>query len=140
MKSAFFVFLLTIFFSFSASTQKMEEKCYQNIICADFNLFIEEKDPLIIDVRLFKEYRNERIRNSKSATSSESLKMLLSNIDPNTYILVYCSEGDRSKTACEILCKELNFTKVFNLDKGIDQWKNMGYPVDKTRISTRTKN
>jgi hydroxyacylglutathione hydrolase len=139
MKRVIFVFLLTIYFSFSASTQKTAEKCYQNINCADFNLFIEEKDPLILDVRLFKEYRNERIRNSNSATSSESLKMLLSNIDPNTYILVYCSEGDRSKTACEIICKELNFTYVFNLDKGIDQWKKTGYPVDKSRISTKIK-
>lgn len=139
MKRESSILLLFIIFSCSVSAQKTLEKCYQNINCADFNLFIEEKDPLILDVRLYKEYRNERIRNSNSATSSESLKMLLRNIDPNTYILVYCSEGDRSKTACEIICKELNFTKVFNLEKGIDQWKNMGYPVDKTRISTKIK-
>ncbi len=139
MKKESFILFLLLLISSSVSAQKTTEKCYQNINSADFNLFIEEKDPLILDVRLYKEYRNERIRNAHIASNRESLKMLLSNYDSDTYILVYCTEGDRSKTACEIICNELNFAKVFNLEKGLIQWKSLGYPVDKTRISTRIK-
>lgn len=139
MKIKSIIFLFIIFYSGSVNAQNTKEKCYQNINCDDFNLFSEEKDPLILDVRLYKEYRNERIINAKIASNRGLLKTQLNNIDTNTYILVYCSEGDRSKTACEIICNELNYNKVFNLEKGINQWKKRGYPVDNTRVSTLTK-
>lgn len=139
MKIRSIVILFILFFSGTVVAQHVTEKCYHNINCADFNLFIEEKNPLIVDVRLHKEYRNERVPNAIIASNRESLNLMLSKMDAETYILVYCSEGDRSKIACEIICNELNYKKVFNLEKGINQWKKEGYPIDNTRVSRLKK-
>ena len=134
MKASFIsiIFLFAVYLSSSA--QKFPESCYRNINANDFNLLIETSDVLLIDVRLHKEFRNERIKNAYLASSRESLKALLEKFDKNTYILVYCEEGDRSETATEIICKELDFRKVYNLEGGIIHWKKKGYPIDNSQI------
>lgn len=128
--SLFFIFFIAI----PCFSQNSDESCYININCTDFNLLIEEKEVLIVDVRLHKEFRKERIKDAYIASSQEALKMLLENVDHAKYILVYCQEGSRSKTACEIICKELKFKYVFNLDGGLDQWKKKGYILEKERL------
>ena len=99
-----------------------------------FNLLLEINDVILIDVRLYREFRKERIKNAYLASNRESLNTLLEKIDKNTYILVYCVTGYRSKKASEIICKEMNFNKVYNLEGGIIQWKKKGYPIDNKHI------
>lgn len=114
--------------------QKYSETCYKNINSDDFNLLIETKEVLLVDVRLHKEFRKERIKGAYLASSRESLNVLLEKTDKSTYILVYCEEGDRSETATQIICKEMNFNKVYNLEEGIIHWKKRGYPIDNSQI------
>ncbi len=134
MKVSYLSFILLFVLYLSAFAQKSSDTCYKNINNDDFNLLIETKDILLIDVRLHKEFRKERIKNAYLASSRESLKALLEKIDKNTDILVYCEDGDRSETASQIICKEMNFNKVYNLKGGIIQWKRKGYPIDNTHI------
>ncbi len=134
MKAPYLSFIFLLVFCLSAFAQKHSETCYKNINSDDFNLLIETKDILLIDVRLHKEFRKERIKNAYLASSRELLKALLEKIDKNTNILVYCEDGDRSETASQIICKEMNFNKVYNLKGGIIQWKKRGYAIDNTQL------
>ena len=134
MKAPYLSFIFLLVFCLSAFAQKHSETCYKNINSDDFNLLIETNEVLLIDVRLHKEFRKERIKGAYLASSRESLNALLENFDKSTYILIYCEKGDRSETASEIICKEMNLKKVFNLEEGIIQWKKKGYPVDDSQI------
>ena len=80
------------------------------------------------------DYRKERIDNAYLASSKEALEDFLETADKNQIIVVYCKEGNRSKVAAEIVCKDLQFKNVFNLQGGIDAWKNKGYYIDNKQI------
>ena len=104
--------------------------CYTEINCRDFNLIIENKDPVIIDIRFQRAYKKERIIGAQNAADKIALKELLNDIDKNMIVLVYCKEGSRSRTACEIICKDLNFKNVYSLNSGFMSWKKKGYPTN----------
>ncbi len=104
--------------------------CYTEVNCQDFNLIIENKDPVIVDVRFQRAYKKERIIGAQNATDKIALKELLNEIDKNTIVLVYCKEGRRSRTASEIICKDLNFKNVYSLNNGFISWKKKGYPTN----------
>ena len=138
MKALFIIF--TILFALGSNfSQKKSQECYHNINADDFNLIIETNEVILIDVRLFNEFRKERINGALLATNRESLKLILNDISSNQKILVYCDEGDRSETAAKIICNEMNYKKVYNLIDGIIAWKKKGYLTDKSRINTLNK-
>lgn len=135
MKAKLFILISLLSLSVSAYTQKSMVPCFSYLDSKDFNLYMETQEVILIDVRLNKEYRKERIAGSYLASSRESLVLLLKKYDKNMMVLVYCEDGDRSETASEILCSELGFHKVYNLKGGLNQWKKTGYSVDKKRVS-----
>jgi rhodanese-related sulfurtransferase len=136
MKIFYLLFICVITTHLSDYKQTNAEKCFKNINCDDFNLLIETTDVLIIDVRLLREFRKERIAGAVLASGREALQQLLDEIDKNTKIMIYCEQGDRSLIASEIICKELKFKNVYNLEDGIIQWKIKGYPIDRKRINS----
>ncbi len=136
MKIIYLLFIYVITIHFSDYKQTDTEKCFTNINSDDFNLLIETTEVLIIDVRLLREFRKERINNSVLASGREALQQLLEEIDKSINIMIYCEEGDRSLIASEIVCNELKFKNVYNLEDGIIQWKKRGYPLDRKRINT----
>ena len=112
--------------------------CYSKISCDEFNLMIETKNPLIIDVRLYSDYRKERIHGSHSAAEKNALKELLKNVPKETLIVIYCDEGVRSRKAAEIICREMEFKNVYSLDKGIKEWKKKGYQTETNTLKKST--
>lgn len=130
--------LFWVVLSGNASVQKPENLCFNEINCDDLKLILETKDVLLIDVRLHKEYRKERIENSFLASDSKALKDLLQEVDKKQIIAIYCKEGARSEVAAQIVCQELKFTNVFNLQGGIISWKKRGYYVETKRLKEPT--
>jgi rhodanese-related sulfurtransferase len=137
MKRVILLSVCITIFHLIGFSQKSTQPCYQNINCDDFNLLIETKEVVLIDVRLSRDFRKERLFHASMAASSETLIPILKNQDKNTYILVYCDEGDRSEKASQIICKDLGFNNVYNLEGGIIQWKAKGYPIDYSRITKK---
>lgn len=126
--------LMFVVLGFSVYAQAHKNECYSNINCNDLKLILETKDVLLIDVRLHREYRKERLDNSFLASDSRALKDLLHNVDKNQIIAIYCEEGSRSEVAAQIVCNDLEFNNVFNLQGGLISWKKRGYYVDTERI------
>ncbi|CEH33690.1 rhodanese-like domain-containing protein [Romboutsia lituseburensis] len=96
---------------------------YININNEKLNKLVKEKDILLLDVRSKDEYEEKNIQNSINI----QLHDLLYNIDEienykNKPVVVYCRSGHRSITACNLLSIE-GFTKLYNLEKGIIDYK-----------------
>ena len=135
------ILAIVIFLSstFSLSDVKNKTNCFINLSVHDFNLKLNEEEVFLLDVRLLKDYRKERIENAVCANNRDILVYVTKKITDDTPILVYCSDGNRSRIAAKILCEELHFKNVFNLKYGIAQWKKYGYDLDKSHIK-RNKN
>ncbi|WP_270942235.1 rhodanese-like domain-containing protein [Romboutsia lituseburensis] len=96
---------------------------YININNEKLNKLVKEEDVLLLDVRSKDEYEEKNIQNSINI----QLHDLLYNIDEienykNKSVVVYCRSGHRSITACNLLSIE-GFTKLYNLEKGIIDYK-----------------
>ena len=90
---------------------------------------IEEKRPLILDVRTPREYYSSHLEGAKLIPLSQ-LEKRLSEIEDHkdSQILVYCRSGNRSTVAAEILIKN-GFNKIINMRYGILDWKRNGLKV-----------
>ncbi|HRW63378.1 MAG TPA: rhodanese-like domain-containing protein [Bacteroidales bacterium] len=106
-----------------------------NLNAHDFYLLSNQGDAIIIDVRLFKEYRKSRIPHALSAPNKEILLQICEKMEKDIPLFVYCDDGDRGNTACQILTDELKFTKVYHLNRGLNEWTDKGYDLDASRVS-----
>lgn len=94
----------------------------------NFEITLEElkmkqnQDAIIVDVRSNQEFNEGHLPGAINIPYYE-IKRNISNFinDKNQEIVVYCQEGVRSKQAYKIL-KKMNYQKVFNLFKGLDNW------------------
>lgn len=129
MKAIYNISLL-VMLNITGFTQEVNS-CYTEINCHDCNLMLKTQDTFIIDVRLYKAFKKERISGAQIAENKMELEEILKNIDKNTPVIVYCREGTRSRVAAEYICSELKFTEVYNLSNGINEWVNKGYEIEK---------
>ena len=76
----------------------------------------------VVDVRSSQEYKEGHLLGAINLPYYE-IKRNAQNIikDKNQEIVVYCQEGVRSKQAYKIL-KKLQYERVYNLYKGLDNW------------------
>jgi len=131
----YIVFILNIVFLIQQlSIQQDDTKCFVNINSDDFNLLIETEEVVLIDVRTLSEYRKDRIPNTLFAPEASDLLRIIKTLDSTAVVLLYCQEGDRSIQAAELICSKSEIKRIYNLEKGLDDWINQGYPIDKSRI------
>ena len=91
--------------------------------------WLEEKTPLIVDVREPNEWKEgyikgvERIFFGHLAGKADSLPL-------NKPVVAICSVGNRASIAASIIKKE-RFKEVYNVLGGMTAWTNLGYPTQK---------
>lgn len=96
----------------------------------DFAEFIDtSKTALLIDVRLKKDYKKNRIPNAINAETKKVLTQKTKTLDLKTPLLLYCYESTRSTAAAKFL-KQKGFVHVFVLQGGIEEWEELGFPLD----------
>lgn len=94
-----------------------------NISPARANELLQNDEVVIIDVRESSEYEVSHLPKSQRYVHG-----LVSNLELDTPILVYCTVGVRSgKLAKEL--QDKGFTNVSNIDLGLINWKNKGFSV-----------
>ena len=77
--------------------------------------------PLLIDVREQDEYDFCRIAGGQLKPLG-GLMEWAKDLDPEAEIVCYCHSGQRSYMAAQYLRQYFKFTKVSNLEGGIDAW------------------
>lgn len=98
----------------------MKRGTCQNISIADAKRLIETSKVVIIDVRDRDEYIKSNLRNSINipvVNIKRDIRKFVNN--RNERIIVYCSTGERSAAACQILA-EKGYRNVYNVSTGIN--------------------
>jgi len=84
---------------------------------------------VIIDVRTPDEFNAGHIAKASMVDyESQDFSAKISELDRNKKYLVYCRTARRSGLAVKVM-KDLGFRKVYDMAKGINQWKAEGLPV-----------
>jgi rhodanese-related sulfurtransferase len=132
-----FVFLIIVLY-YQFSSKEANDKLNQedNVLPIDvksaFNMYMEDK-AIFIDSRDKRFYKYERIEGALSYPALDFSiwnKHITKTIEKNKVLIVYCDTklcGISYYTAKLIL--ELGYNKVYNLEGGIDQWIEEGFPV-----------
>ena len=83
----------------------------------------ETKDAVILDVRTKGEIDQGIIPGAKNIDyKGDNFEEQIGKLDKNKTYFVYCKAGGRSSKTIDIM-KSLGFTKLYELDGGMDAWK-----------------
>lgn len=85
---------------------------------------------VVLDIRTPEEYAEVRLADAINIDFYDAnFADQLDALDKNDPYVVYCRSGNRSADAVETM-KELGFVEVYEIDGGIVNWYESGYPVD----------
>jgi len=98
---------------------------------AEFEQAIQVKGIQLVDVRRPEEFKEGHIKGATLANwqDQEAFKTQATKLDKTKPVYVYCLAGVRSSKAASWLTEQ-GFTKVVNLEGGIEAWKNAGKPLE----------
>jgi len=102
-----------------------------NLSATEAVLLLNRDKPLVLDVRDATEFAAGHIQGAKNIPVAE-LANRLKEIEKfkDKPVLVHCQKGMRAKSACNIL-KAQQFSKLSNLQGGLDTWIEAKLPVVK---------
>lgn len=130
IKSIYFMFFVCACLSgLFACSAKAQDK-FKNLSSDDFEKLIQDENIQRVDVRTVAEYSQGHIPGSLNINvlddkfSAEADELL----DKERPVAVYCKSGRRSRNAARLLTQK-GF-KVYNLDKGFDNWKESGKDIE----------
>ena len=114
----------------TTTEQVAEQTVAQNVDAAAFSAKLEQEDVQLVDVRTPQEWEQGVIGNPvKANIQAEDFEQKLAELDKNKPVLVYCASGGRSGRAMQMM-KEKGFTEVYNLEGGINTWRQQDMPVN----------
>jgi rhodanese-related sulfurtransferase len=102
-----------------------------NLTPTEAVLLMNRSNAVVVDVREATEYAQGHIADAKHIPLTqlgERLKELTRYKDKP--VLLHCQGGVRSAKACDLLAKQ-GFTKLYNLQGGINAWQQAKLPVVK---------
>lgn len=89
--------------------------------------------PLIIDVRLWMEYKRGRIPGAVLAETNNKLLSIADTLDFDRPLFLYCATNFRSIPDGRLLA-EKGFKNIYILEPGYYGWKAAGKEIDKRKI------
>ncbi len=132
------IFLLSILSILSITLFLAQNSLGQNLVPSDFQKKISElPNAPIVDVRTPDEFNKSHIKNAVNINiNDENFSNLISKLDKNKPVFVYCLSGSRSAYATRVM-NENGFKEVYNLSGGMIKWHAAGLPEtsDKTTAS-----
>ena len=92
-----------------------------------------EDDPtglIVLDIRTPEEFNDVRLANALNVDYYDAdFADQLDALDKNDPYVMYCRSGNRSSDAVKTM-KELGFVEVYEIDGGIVDWYDSGFPVE----------
>ena len=134
MKAILLNIISFLFFFITITGQEKDTLLYRSLQPYDFHItYLLDDNSILIDVREFFEYKKSRIHGALNIPSSGNLEMSADSIEKDKSLFFYCSSGFRSKRVANYF-SEHGFTKVYNLDGGINAWQKETMPVEKKKL------
>jgi rhodanese-related sulfurtransferase len=136
LKIGVLLYFMILMFSFIAVFPVITVKAasYTNVSVHEaydmINNHTQYPNLIILDVREKYEYDLSHLHNATLIPLGE-ISDRIDELEPynETEIVVYCRSGARSASASQNLAGNHNFTKIFNMEGGINAWIDAGYPV-----------
>ena len=127
------VVLIALIFSGVLISGCPETKLFQDVSIQEaFSLIEDNKGNaafIILDVRRASEYQEGHLESALNLDYySSGFASELDKLDKDKTYLVYCRSGNRSSGAAKIM-EELGFKNVYNMQGGITDWQDEGFPV-----------
>lgn len=102
----------------------------QTLSAKKFQHQLENERGILIDVRTQEEYQKERLKNAININVNDAAFVSnINKLDKQKSYFLYCGIGKRSAKAAAIM-KENGFLHVYDLEKGLDEWKAKGFPTE----------
>lgn len=127
------LFLLLVALVSFASVTNAQNPVVTNLSSERFKAIIEnDKNGTIIDLRTTEELEKKgfikgAIQLDYLAKDSEKQ---IDKLDKNKTYYIYCAGGGRSSEAAAYMEKS-GFKRVYTLEKGLSEWLQKGFPVEK---------
>ena len=132
IKKSHYLFIALLWISLLSCGQKQKEGSPDQDSMSKVSLISPaelnkvNKDILLIDVRTPGEYASGHLENSINIDyKADNFKDLISELDPNQEVYVYCKVGGRSARSAKVI-KEMGFKNVYDLKGGIIAWEKEG--------------
>ncbi len=130
-----FIFPVLIYLAVLSSgffiSESFAREIFNNVSVSEAKYMMSEQNnskvDLVLDVRTGEEYARSHIKNAVLIPVM-ILTEKMHEIQRGQSILVYCHNGNRSKTACELLTSN-GHKHVFNMLGGIESWIEKGFDV-----------
>jgi rhodanese-related sulfurtransferase len=126
-------FSLTIFlFIFLNNSYQKKMGTLDTISLDDWKeIYDNNKDYNVLDVRTQEEFNEGHIENAININFYDTnFKEQINNLDKNKTYLIYCKSGERSYNTLNLM-RGSQFIKVYDLEGGIDTWRNSEYKLEK---------
>ena len=112
--------------------QILEDRLFDDIDAEGARELIARDEAVAVDVREAHEYASSHIAAARLVPVSQ-IEERWQEVPSDTRVILYCSSGSRSRTACRFLSQEKGYASVLNLEGGIGSWegeteKGMGGP------------
>lgn len=92
---------------------------------------INHEEAMVVDVRSKEDFAKGHIQNARNMPL-DTFEAQAEQLDKfrDKPVVVYCTSGMRSAKALAIL-KKAGYSRIYNLDGGLDAWSAAGYPLRK---------
>jgi rhodanese-related sulfurtransferase len=101
----------------------------KNIEAKTLKKWLDKNEAIIVDVREPAENKAECIKQARLISLGEIKKDKLPDINGKK-LVIHCLSGKRASSACEKLLKEDPSLEIYNLEGGINAWKESGFKVE----------
>jgi rhodanese-related sulfurtransferase len=133
MKKLIFITIAFVSFAFATNAQTKNSTVVTNLSSERFKaITTNDKTGMILDLRTTEEITEKGF--IKGAVqldfTAKDAEKQIDKLDKSKTYYVYCASGGRSGDAAEYMEKH-GFKRVYNLEKGLSEWLQKGFPVEK---------
>ena len=130
MKNIFLFLSIAILFV-ACQENRTTEPSVELITVEEMDSLVQLGNVQLIDVRTPEEYNEGHIESALNINFyDDNFEELIEQVDKSKPVAVYCGKGGRS-AKCASFMKNAGFTKIYDLNGGITEWKFKGKELTK---------
>jgi rhodanese-related sulfurtransferase len=133
IKMTFSILTILYLIIFSAMAQQKSDTVIHILDVEEFIIQTKlHEDYLLLDVRLWMEYKRGRIPGAILVDTDNKLKSITDTLDFDRPLFLYCATNTRSSADGKLLA-ERGFKNIYILEPGFYGWKAAGKEIDKRK-------
>ena len=126
-----YIYLSIVILFVACQENRTSEPSVELITVEEMDSLVQLGNVQLIDVRTQEEYNEGHIEGALNINFyDDNFEELVEQVDKSKPVAVYCGKGGRS-AKCASYMKNAGFTKIYDLNGGITEWKFKGKELTK---------